>query len=153
MGWNHQLVVLGFLLLAMEKLPVQVRLQLAPFRVRLLLGNLQWQSPSSWLWRFAVFAGVKPVPSRAGNAPMILGTRCTYGAGKMFLVAWRYWQDFNLPDHSSIGDGPIPSSKHSRHGFVWPSSEELGRLGVCKAQGFEAQICDVGEYCCCWLRE
>ena len=80
----------------------------------------------------------------------------------MFLVAWRYWQDFNLPDHSSIGDGPIPSSKHSRHGFVWPSPEELGGLGVCKAQGFEAQICDVGEYCCwgrlascknslCWL--
>ena len=51
------------------------------------------------------------------------------------------WDHARIEQLSSYVDSKLVTAQ--AHGFVWPSSEELGGLGVCKAQGFEAQICDV----------
>ena len=41
----------------------------------------------------------------------------------------------DICDHRAFLQGLLEEA----HGFVWPSSEELGGLGVCKAQGAEGQ--------------
>lgn len=45
-------------------------------------------SPSSWLWRLALFAGMTVHQSMAGHVRRSIRTRCTIGACKMCLVAW-----------------------------------------------------------------